>query len=127
MTEDLVLRFLQGALVLIAIVATTLARAEDDFPITGTYLKDMACKGDGSQRPDLLVTITSKRIESSMGVCSILSRKRTGRAIAVQVECKVSGDQLILGDVTFTIRDENTVEFEDQDHTSDGMLHRCGG
>ena len=98
---------------------------EDDFPIAGTYMRDMACTGNGSQRPDLLVTITQQRIESPMGNCNILSRKRVGKAISAHVECKVPGDQLILGDVTFTIRDDKTLDFEDQDHTSDATLHRC--
>jgi hypothetical protein len=86
----------------------------------------MVCNGNGSERPDLLVTITRQRIESPMGVCNILSRKRVGRAISAHVECRIPGDQLILGDVTFTIRDARTVDFEDQDHTSDATLHRCG-
>ena len=99
--------------------------AEDDFPIVGTYMRDIACTGNGSHRPDLLVTITQKRIESPMGSCNILSRKRVGKAISAHVECKVPGDQLILGDVTFTMRDDKTLDFEDQDHTSDATLHRC--
>jgi hypothetical protein len=104
----------------LAIVALLLVNqpvvAEDDFPIVGTYLRDIACKGNGSDRPDLLVTITPKRIESPMGSCNILSRKRV---------CKAISAQLILGDVTFTIRDDKTLDFEDQDHTSDATLHRC--
>lgn len=101
------------------------ALGDDDFPIVGTYMRDMACTGNGSHRPDLLVTITQKRIESPMGSCNILSRKRVGKAISAHIECKIPGDQLILGDVTFTIRDEKTLDFEDQDHTSDATLHRC--
>lgn len=101
------------------------ALGDDDFPIAGTYMRDVTCTGNGSHRPDLLVTITQKRIESPMGSCNILSRKRVGKAISAHVECKIPGDQLILGDVTFTIRDEKTLDFEDQDHTSDATLHRC--
>jgi hypothetical protein len=115
-----------GGLTLIAVLLINQAVvAEEDFPIVGTYMRDIVCTGNGSQRPDLLVTITPKRIESPMGSCNILSRKRAGQAISAHVECKVPGDQLILGDVTFTIRDEKTLDFEDQDHTSDATLHRC--
>jgi hypothetical protein len=122
-----VIRIARGAPALVALllIAEPIL-AEDDFPIVGTYMRDIACAGNGSQRPDLLVTITHKQIESPMGVCNILSRKRVGKAISAHVECKVPGDQLILGDVTFTIRDEKTLDFEDQDHTSDATLHRCG-
>lgn len=98
---------------------------DDEFPIAGTYMRDIACTGNGSQRPDLLVKITHQRIESPMGICNILSRKRNGKAISAHVECKVPGDQLILGDITFTIRDDKTLDFEDQDHTSDATLYRC--
>jgi hypothetical protein len=122
----LVIWIARSALALVALLFISAPiLAEDDFPIVGTYTRDIACAGNGSHRPDLLVTITQKQIESPMGVCNILSRKRTGRAISAHVECKVPGDQLILGDVTFTVRDEKTLEFEDQDHTSDATLHRC--
>ena len=115
-----------GALALVALLLMGgPIGAEDDFPIVGTYMRDIACKGNGSDRPDLLVTITPKRIESPMGSCNILSRKRSGKVISAHVECKVSGDQMILGDITFTIRDDKTLDFEDQDHTSDATLYRC--
>ena len=118
----------RGALALAALLLVNAAApAEDDFPIVGTYMRDIACTGNGSHRPDLLVTITQKRIDSPMGSCNILSRKRVGKTISAHVECKVPGDQLILGDVTFTIRDDKTLDFEDQDHTSDATLHRCPG
>jgi hypothetical protein len=124
-------RIAQGALATVALMLVVLVPlgppplAEDEFPIAGTYMRDIVCTGNGSHRPDLLVTITHKRIESPMGSCNILSRKRIGRAISAHVECKVPGDQLILGDVIFTIRDERTIDFEDQDHTSDATLYRC--
>jgi len=99
---------------------------EDDFPIVGTYSRDLQCNGNGTERPDLLVKITRRHIEANFGTCQILDRKRDGRAFFVHLQCKVPGDQLILGDVTFTIRDdERTLDFEDQDHTSDAVLHKC--
>jgi hypothetical protein len=122
----LVIRKARSASALVALLLVSQpVFGEDDFPIAGTYMRDIACTGNGSHRPDLLVTITHKRIESPMGSCNILSRKRVGPAISAHVECKVPGDQLILGDVTFTIRDDKTLDFEDQDHTSDATLHRC--
>jgi hypothetical protein len=121
-----VIRIARGAPALVALLLISEPiLAEDDFPIVGIYMRDIACTGNGSHRPDLLVKITQKQIESPMGTCNILSRKRVGKAISAHVECKVPGDQLILGDVTFTVRDERTLDFEDQDHTSDATLHRC--
>jgi hypothetical protein len=121
-----VTRITGGALVLVTLLAASPpVHSADDFPIVGTYMRDIACTGTSPNRPDLLVKIMQGRIESPMGVCSILSHKRNGRAISAHVECKIPGDQLVLGEVTFTIRDEKTLDFEDQDHTSDATLHRC--
>ena len=120
------LRF--GAACLAILLATANGLAEEDFPIVGTYTRDTACKGNGSDRPDLVVRITRDQIESQMGACRILERRRDGKAIKAHVACTVPGaEQPILGDVTFTIRDDRTLEFEDQDHTSDAILHKCTG
>jgi hypothetical protein len=107
-------------------VSTPVVGEDDDFPIAGVYAKDQICKGDGSDQADTLVRITGKEIESNMGSCAILTKTRNGRTIDVQVECKVPGDQTILGDVTFKLRDDKTLDFDDQDHTSPAVLHKCG-
>ena len=117
-------RVLAGVAVLAA--ALTPALGDDDFPIVGLYTKDEACRGDGSDRTDLLVKITSKDIQSYLGTCIILNKRRDGKRITVHVECKMSGDLVILGDVTFTLRDDHTLDFDDQDHTSPAVLHKCG-
>jgi hypothetical protein len=116
------------ALLVVAVTAPGLAStagADDDFPLAGTYTKDARCRGETAQREDLRVKITENKIESNMGVCTILHRKRDGRTVEAQIECKVPGDQLILGDVTFTLRDDKTIDFDDQDHTSPAVLYRC--
>jgi hypothetical protein len=117
-----------GALLILAAMVSnipTAAWAEDDFSLTGTYTKDATCRGETAKREDLRVKITEDTIESNMGVCTILHRKRDGRTVEAQIECKVPGDQLILGDVTFTLRDDKTIAFDDQDHTSPAVLYRC--
>jgi hypothetical protein len=121
---SIVLGKVGGALLVVAGLATPVL-GEDDFPIIGTYTKDATCRGEASQREDLRVKITGSQIQSTMGVCTILHRKRNGNTIAAQVECKVPGDQLILGDVTFTMRDDSTLDFDDQDHTSPAVLYKC--
>jgi len=124
---EIVLEKVCAGLLVLAVVAfmTPGARGEDDFPISGTYTKDATCQGDVAQREDLRVRIAGNTIESSMGVCTILHRKREGRSVAAQVECRVPGGQIILGDVTFTLRDDNALDFDDQDHTSPAVLYRC--
>jgi hypothetical protein len=101
------------------------AMADDGLVIAGTYTKDQPCKDDGSDPADALVTITRDAIESTLGSCTILDTTRNGKAVSMQVECKVPGDQIILGDVTFTQRDANVLDFDDQDHTSPAVLYKC--
>jgi hypothetical protein len=113
--------------VLLMLASVTPARAEGDFPIAGVYTKDHACTAAAAERKDLRVKITRKSIESSMGTCRILHRKRNGKGVAMHVECMLPAGQVILGDVTFTIRNKNTLDFDDQDHTSPAVLYRCTG
>jgi len=114
-----------GAVVAVLIAALLPALGDDDFPIVGTYTKDEVCKGDAARRADILVKITRQNIESSMGSCIILNKRRDGRAIQVQLECKIPGDLTIMGDATFIQRDDNALDFDDQDHTSPAVLHKC--
>jgi hypothetical protein len=119
-------RFGAGLLAFV-IAAPAAILADDDFPLAGVYTKDQACTGAAAKRKDLRVTITTHKIESSLGVCSILNRRRDGNTFALHVECTIPGDQVILGDVTFKIRDPAIVDFDDQDHTSPAVLYRCPG
>jgi len=122
-----VLERLAGGLAVVAVMGLigAVAQGEEGFSISGTYTKDASCQGEAAKRDDLRVRITENRIESSMGVCTILHRRRDGRTVAAQIECKVPGDQVIVGDVTFTLRDDNAIDFDDQDHTSPAVLYRC--
>ena len=117
---------LAKVLVSLAVAAVSaLAVADDELSIAGTYTKDQPCKGDGSDPADAVVTITRDAIQSALGSCTILDTTQAGKAISMQVECKVPGDQIIQGDVTFTQREANVFDFDDQDHTSPAVLYRC--
>ena len=117
---------LAKVLVSFAVVAVSaLAVADDELSIAGTYTKDQPCKGDGSDPADAVVTITRDAIQSALGSCTILDTTQAGKAISMQVECKVPGDQIIQGDVTFTQREANVFDFDDQDHTSPAVLYKC--
>ena len=110
------------------IVASTAVLAggavADDFPLVGNYTQNVACKGDGSDQPSAKVTISPQEIVSNVGVCTILDRKTSGRSISAHVECKFAGGPLI-GDITFTPRPDNTIEFIDRDMTYKAVLYRC--
>jgi hypothetical protein len=97
---------------------------EDDFPITGTYTENRACAG--ADASVLRVKITTRDIDSPiLGLCSILGKKRDGAKISVHVECKGPGGAVMLGDVNFTIKPDNTLDFADQDNTYKAVLHKC--
>ena len=99
-------------------------RAEDDFPIVGTYTENKPCaEADAGV---LRVKITARDIDSPiLGLCLIQGRKRDGNRISAQVECKGPGGASMLGDVNFTMKPDNTLDFADQDNTYKAVLHKC--
>jgi hypothetical protein len=115
---------LGASVALAAITVTGAAIADDDFPLTGTYMQNVPCKGDGTDPAALRVKITPQEIDSNVGVCTILDTKKDGDSVLAHVECKLAGGPLV-GDITFTPRPDNTVEFVDRDITYKAVLHRC--
>jgi hypothetical protein len=107
-----------------ALATAGMASAEEDFPLTGTYMQNVPCKGDGTDNPALKVKITPEEIVSNIGVCTILDIKNTGPSITVHVECKFPAGPLV-GDITFTPRPDKTIKFVDRDNTYNAILHRC--
>ena len=95
------------------------------FPLVGTYTENQPCKTDGSDADVARVKITPTEIDSTLGLCTILEKKREGNTFAVHVECKGPGGSPMLGDVNFTLRDDRTVDFSDQDQTYKAVLHKC--
>jgi hypothetical protein len=114
-----------GLVVLAGVIASMPVIADEVLPIAGIYTRDQPCKGDGSDPADSVVTITGSEIESTLGSCTILDSTQEGKTFSMQVECKVPGDQLIQGDVTFTEREASILDFDDQDHTSPAVLYKC--
>jgi hypothetical protein len=110
--------------VLLALLAAGSACADDDFPLSGNYTQNVACKGDGSDPKEAKVTISLQEIDSNMGVCTILDSKRNGGSLLVHVECKFAGGP-VMGDITFTPKPNNTLEFVDRDSTYKAVLYRC--
>lgn len=112
------------AIVSVALLATVAARAADDFPLSGNYTQNVACKGDGTDPKEAKVAISLQEIDSNMGVCTILDSKRNGDSLLVHVECKFAGGP-VMGDITFTPKPNNTLEFVDRDSTYKAVLYRC--
>jgi hypothetical protein len=101
------------------------APGADAFPIGGTYLENEICKGDGSDAADKRVKITPTAIDSSFGICTLQDIRRQGDKFTVQVICKDPAGGSLSSDVSFTIRDANTLEFADQYETYKATLHKC--
>jgi len=112
------------ALVLVAAAVSRGALADDDLPFTGNYTQNIPCKGDGTDPATAKVTISAQEIVSNVGVCTILDTKRDGDSMLLHVECKFAGGPL-MGDISFTPRPDNTIEFVDRDMTYRATLHRC--
>jgi hypothetical protein len=113
---------------IVAVAATGASvQAQDDFPIVGTYTENRICRDDGSDSNAERVRITAANIDSAFGLCTILDRKRHGNTFAVHVECKGPGGSQLMGDVSFTLRDDKTIDFSDQDKTYKAVLHKCPG
>lgn len=113
--------------IILALVAASVAGvafADDAFPLTGNYTQNVPCKGDGTDPAVSKVTISPQEIVSNVGVCTILDTKRDGDSIFAHVECQFAGGPL-MGDITFTPRPGNTVEFNDRDMNYKSVLFRC--
>ena len=100
------------------------AIAADDFPLAGNYTQNVACKGDGTDPATVKVSISPQEIVSNVGVCTVLDVKKNPDNYFLHVECKFAGGPL-MGDITFTPKPNNTVEFVDRDSTYKAVLYPC--
>jgi hypothetical protein len=100
-------------------------RAQEDFPLVGTYTENQVCKPDAPEANVSRVKITARDIDSIFGLCTILDKKRDGNTYAVHVECKGPGGSQMLGDINFTLREDKTIDFSDQDQTYKAVLYKC--
>jgi hypothetical protein len=113
-----------AVVMLVTIGGAGSALADDDFPLAGDYTQNVACKGDGTDPKAAQVKISAQEIVSNVGVCTILDKKQDGKTLTAHVECKLAGGPLI-GDISFTPRPDNTIDFVDRDGNYKAVLHRC--
>ena len=112
------------ALALALSALSAAAIAADDFPLAGNYTQNVACKGDGSDPAAVKVSISPQEIVSNVGVCTVLDIKKSADSYLAHVECKFAGGPL-MGDITFTPKPNDTVEFVDRDSTYKAVLYPC--
>ena len=113
------------ALAVLAGVAFAGSAASEPFPLTGTYMQGKACKGDGTDPRALLVTITDTEIQHRQGVCTIADKRVEGEKLTLNATCKMRSGNVMSGEVSFTLRDAQTLDMIDQDETYKTVLHRC--
>ena len=114
-----------GALALAMLTTGSPSLSEEAFPLVGTYTENEPCKPDSSNPNVSRVTITTGEIDSAIGICKILDVRREGEKFAVHVDCKDPTGSQLLGDVTFTVHDDKTIDFSDQDQTYKAVLYKC--
>jgi hypothetical protein len=115
---------LAGCVAVAFFVVAGAASAEDDFPLTGDYTQNVPCKGDGTDAREVKVKISPQQIDSKVAVCTFLDTKREGSRIDAHVQCQFPRGPL-MGDVTFKIRPDRSVEFVDRDKNYRAVLYRC--
>jgi hypothetical protein len=113
-----------GCLALWLVPGASVSGQVYDFPLAGSYTQKTPCKGDGSDPSDLQVKISMQKIYSKAGICTFLNIKREGSTIRAQVECRFPNGPLV-GDVTFSMQADHTINFTDRDKNYSSVLYRC--
>jgi hypothetical protein len=103
------------------------ALAQGDFPIEGVYTQNEACRGDGSKQDFLRVKITSQDVSYAGGLCSIDTRQQDADKLSMKVTCKFKSGAVMSSSISFTKKDNNTLNMTQEDGTYKAVLHRCLG
>jgi hypothetical protein len=113
---------------LIAIGALAAPAAADDAALVGTYTQKHACKGDGSATPKDRVTITDKMADSNFGPCTFGSDKAwSGKTLKATATCKQKTGGEYDVKLSFTLKDDKTVDFLEEGSQYKSVLYRCAG
>jgi hypothetical protein len=95
-----------------------------DFWLFGEFTQNVPCRGDGSDPAELKARISPDQIESKAGVCKFLDTQPEANRLKAHALCQFPAGPLI-GDFTFTRKDNGTIDFVDRDGTYTAILHRC--
>jgi hypothetical protein len=113
-----------GCVTLALTASAGAAPLSDDFWLLGNFTQNVPCKGDGSDPAELKVEVTPTEIDSKAGVCTFLDAKQEGKSLMAHVECQFAAGPL-MGDITFTMKPDKTIDFVDRDKTYTATLYRC--
>jgi hypothetical protein len=95
-----------------------------DHWLLGEFTQNAPCKGDASDPAELRARISTDQIESKAGVCKFLDTQPEANRLKAHALCQFPAGPLI-GDFTFTRKDNGTIDFVDRDGTYTAILHRC--
>jgi len=112
---------------LIGIGAAALpAAAQDDAALVGTYTQKHACKGDGRDTPKDRVTISDTMADSNFGPCTFGSDKAwSGKTLKATATCKQKTGGEYDVKLSFTLKDDKTVDFLEEGSQYKSVLYRC--
>ena len=111
-----------------AACAPAAAAAQDDAALVGTYTQKHACKGDGSNTPKDLVKITDTMADSNFGPCTFGGDKAwSGKTLKATATCKQKTGGEYDVKLSFTMKDDKTVDFLEEGSQYKSVLHRCEG
>ena len=104
------------------------AAAQDGAALVGTYTQKHACKGDGGDTPKDLVKITDKMADSNFGPCTFGADKAwDGKTLKATATCKQKTGTEYDVKLSFTIKDDKTVDFLEEGSQYKSVLYRCEG
>jgi hypothetical protein len=104
------------------------AAAQQDAALVGTWTQKHACKGDGSDTPKDRVTITDKMADSNFGPCTFNADKAwNGKTLKATATCKQKTGGEYEVKLSFTVKDDKTVDFLEEGSQYKSVLHRCEG
>jgi len=111
-----------------AACAPAAAAAQDDAALVGTYTQKHACKGDGSNTPKDLVKITDTMADSNFGPCTFGGDKAwSGKTLKATATCKQKTGGEYDVKLSFTMKDDKTVDFLEEGSQYKSVLYRCEG
>ena len=113
-----------GCFTLALTTAASAGTLSNDFWLLGDFTQNIPCKGDGSDPVEAKVKISTDQIDSKVGVCKFLDAKADTNRVNTHVECQFPAGPL-MGDITFTQKSNNTIDFVDRDKTYTATLYRC--
>ena len=123
------IRIAQATSIILVLANTTNAPAaskllSSDHWLLGEFTQNAPCKGDGTDPAELKARISTDQIESKAGVCKFLDTQPEANRLKAHALCQFPAGPLI-GDFTFTRKDNGTIDFVDRDGTYTAILYRC--